>query len=240
MTLNVRFKYNFSATEIEAASKSAAIWHEFVRRREFEMLMNALGISRFRDALELGAGDGGQSVTISRYCDRLICTELCESDAERNAHFRARIGPNVQYVVHDAQDLSAFADNSFDLVFSSNMLEHVADPLRCLKECRRVLRPEGVMIHTMPTRTWKLFNFALHLVRYWSLPGVHGVSETHWQEFGAFGSHHWRSHFKASGLLLVAAIRLPFYVGHSNSFLPIIKAGNRLKWSATVGYVLRK
>lgn len=36
-----------------------------------------------------------------------------------------------------------FADETFDVVISVNVLEHVADPLSVLIECRRVLRPNG-------------------------------------------------------------------------------------------------
>ncbi len=41
-----------------------------------------------------------------------------------------------------------FADASFDVVLSDQVLEHVADPFRCAAEGRRVLRPGGLQIHT--------------------------------------------------------------------------------------------
>ena len=43
-----------------------------------------------------------------------------------------------------------YPDGSFDLVIHSDTLEHVPDPLRALSECRRVLRPEGVLCYTVP------------------------------------------------------------------------------------------
>ncbi len=44
-----------------------------------------------------------------------------------------------------------YADGSFDLVVHSDTLEHVADPVRALAECRRVLRPGGALCFTIPT-----------------------------------------------------------------------------------------
>jgi hypothetical protein len=45
---------------------------------------------------------------------------------------------------------SSFADESFDLVITEDVLEHVADPARAFAEIRRVLRPGGWHIGTVP------------------------------------------------------------------------------------------
>jgi len=49
----------------------------------------------------------------------------------------------------DVTDLS-YKDYSFDLVLHSEVLEHVDDPIRGLRECQRVLKKEGVCIFTIP------------------------------------------------------------------------------------------
>jgi SAM-dependent methyltransferase len=43
-----------------------------------------------------------------------------------------------------------YADASFDLVAHSDTLEHIPDPDRALAECRRVLKPNGVLAYTIP------------------------------------------------------------------------------------------
>lgn len=40
--------------------------------------------------------------------------------------------------VSEASDLSLFSDNQFDFVLSSNCLEHVANPIKALKEWKRI------------------------------------------------------------------------------------------------------
>jgi SAM-dependent methyltransferase len=43
-----------------------------------------------------------------------------------------------------------FEDNSFDVVISSHVLEHIPDDLKAMKELRRVVKPGGWSIHQVP------------------------------------------------------------------------------------------
>jgi len=45
-----------------------------------------------------------------------------------------------------------FETNSFDVVFSDNVLEHLVDPVSTFKEIRRVLKPGGVFVAKTPNR----------------------------------------------------------------------------------------
>ncbi len=183
--------------------------------------------------------EAAKSVTISKYCEGLVCTELSSDGSPSIGRFRVRDIPNVEYKLCDAQDLSDFEDGSFDLVFSSNMLEHIPDLPRCLNECKRVLHPEGVMIHMLPSRSWKAFNFLLAPFRL-RIPHVHRTSSNHLSEWYGFGSTVWEGKFANAGLKLVQTVRLPFYVGHGNRFIPIIKLGNTAGLSGSFAYILTR
>jgi SAM-dependent methyltransferase len=61
-------------------------------------------------------------------------------------------------------------DASFDIVFSSNVLEHIRTLDLTLSEVRRVLRPGGIAIHILPTASWRLWTSLGHpagLARGW-------------------------------------------------------------------------
>ncbi len=53
-----------------------------------------------------------------------------------------------------------FADGTFDVVFSSHVLEHIGEPAPLLKEMHRILRPGGALVSVVPTQfaslTWRL------------------------------------------------------------------------------------
>ena len=53
---------------------------------------------------------------------------------------------------HRSEDLSAltFADNSFDLIITQDVFEHVMEPRMAFSEIARVLKPGGAHIFTMP------------------------------------------------------------------------------------------
>lgn len=48
-----------------------------------------------------------------------------------------------------------FEDNFFDVVISSEVIEHTPDPLKAISEFRRVLKPGGILVVTTPNRRWK-------------------------------------------------------------------------------------
>lgn len=96
-----------------------------------------------QDVLELGAG----------WCDfanlieaRSVVAMDIDSVVERAAarHVKSEVG--------DCTDLSRFSDGSFDVVFASNLLEHLdRERAECLlSEARRVLRPGGRLILLQP------------------------------------------------------------------------------------------
>ena len=124
------------------------------RAKEVEAVFSGVPPDTFDEVLELGAGDGFQGPLLAGYARKVVCTDLNADRLVGSPHER------VVYDVCDAEELP-YETGRFQLVYSSNLLEHLAQPQRALSEMRRVLRDDGVMVHVVPNRVWKLLHLAL-------------------------------------------------------------------------------
>jgi len=95
-----------------------------------------------RRVMDLGCGTGG-SVDQFRSFDPTVDWVGVDIADSQEAGQRRR--SDATFVTYDGQTLP-FADDSFDIVYSSQVLEHVRDPLGQLREIARVLRPDGLLI----------------------------------------------------------------------------------------------
>lgn len=128
-----------------------------VRKRELTLIFARCPRKLFQDGLELGAGDGFQSVLLARYVSRLISTDYNPGILTRQN------SESIEYQVCDAEEVdTVFGEGQFDLVFSSNLLEHLPDTQRTLRGVHAVLKDDGITIHVMPSPFWKLCHLVLH------------------------------------------------------------------------------
>jgi ubiquinone/menaquinone biosynthesis C-methylase UbiE len=75
---------------------------------------------------------------------------------QKAIYFGIKTYPRLKLRVADAHNLP-FADHSFDLTVSTEVLEHVVNPSRAIREMKRVTVPGGTVIIEMDSGNW-LFN----------------------------------------------------------------------------------
>ncbi|MBW6436723.1 class I SAM-dependent methyltransferase [Actinoplanes hulinensis] len=97
--------------------------------------------------LDVGCGPGTITAELAELVAPGRVTAL-EQTGEALGLARAEIArrglANVDFAVGDVHALD-FPDDSFDVVHAHQVLQHVSDPVRALREMRRVTRPGGVV-----------------------------------------------------------------------------------------------
>jgi SAM-dependent methyltransferase len=125
-----------------------------IRDTELDLLLQKHGaIFSGAAVLEVGAGVGRQLAALSRTADIAVGVDVPASNYQPD-----RSG-NLAY--YDGVNLP-FANNSFDVIYSSNTMEHVLNERELHNEFKRVLRPTGVAVHVVPSSTWRLWTIATY------------------------------------------------------------------------------
>ena len=131
---------------------------DIYRRREIDLIFSKCPEKSFQTGLELGAGDGFQSTLLTKYVSKLTSTDYDPGILKRAS------SESVEYRVCDAEEADKlFGKGQFDLVFSSNLLEHLPNPGRALVAIGEVLKDDGITIHVMPSPFWKLCHLLLYV-----------------------------------------------------------------------------
>ncbi|MCF8244004.1 MAG: class I SAM-dependent methyltransferase [Saprospiraceae bacterium] len=111
--------------------------------------LKRFGASRnFSKGLNLGTGEGDYDPMIAAHCEQLISCDINEHDIAFAKKMNAAT-PNLNYRIEDALRLS-FPDDSFNLLTSVDVMEHVGKPQRMTEEIGRVLMTGGLAFITFP------------------------------------------------------------------------------------------
>jgi ubiquinone/menaquinone biosynthesis C-methylase UbiE len=97
--------------------------------------------------LDCGCGPGSITVDLANIVGpgQVIGVDIAEERLAGARDLAAACGiANVRFERGNIYDLP-FPEHSFDAAFANHVLEHLRDPVRALKEVRRVLKPGGVV-----------------------------------------------------------------------------------------------
>jgi len=108
-----------------------------LKQAKYHAIVDMLGDTHGKDCLDLGSDNGVISYLLRAGGGRWTSADLTE---ESVASIRSLVGGDVHRVEADRMP---FPDAAFDRVVVVDLLEHVADDVRCAAELHRILRPGG-------------------------------------------------------------------------------------------------
>jgi len=189
-----------------------------LREHEIQIVSALLGDGQ-KKILEIGGGNGWQAHLLHEQGYDVTSIDI-SPETGNSAYF-----PVMKY---DGCQIP-YKDASFDVVFSSNVLEHIAHIDDFEKEIHRVLALEGKVIHVLPTSAWRIWTsithpfqvlHALHRIlfdnyernptktdnltiknswQYAFWPNRHGEKGNSFTEIYWFSTSAWSRHFKKMG-----------------------------------------
>lgn len=182
-----------------------------MRKREIDIIFKAYPDKHFKSALEMGAGDGFQSKLLFRYTKRLISTDF---DPNR---LRQQDQDGIQYKICDAELIDTyFNGETFDLIFSSNLFEHLPNVDNALLRIKSITQPDSLVVLIMPSPFWALCHFFLYYpVKIYD-----------------FGKKRFRKIEKKSNKIYKAKVLSSLNRGNNLKALPLTRPGflNKIRW----------
>lgn len=126
--------------------------------RRMELILNKVDLSK-KKILDLGTGEGvwleqfvkhtnGENVFASEYDSEQV--EMLKKEGS----VALQAGIPAENIKNCPGENLAFEENFFDIVFQNEVLEHVQDDEQTLRECYRVLKPDGRLVFFTPNRGW--------------------------------------------------------------------------------------
>lgn len=178
---------------------------ETIRLHEIERVITLLGQSDNKKLLEIGGGTGWQAKFLSQ---RGFEVESIDVTSNETKVWPVR--------VYDGFHIP-FDDNHFDLVFSSNVLEHIPHIVDFQKEIQRVLKRDGMALHLVPSSSWRFWSNLTEIIKRWRPPLRHGEhAHNALIEIFYFNKCWWKNLFKESGWQIIkASTNRIFYTGSS-------------------------
>jgi ubiquinone/menaquinone biosynthesis C-methylase UbiE len=193
--------------------------------------------------LEVGGGNGFQANIIHTYGCYVESIDLQHRD---------NISKYFKVCDYDGKKIP-FESGIFDIVFSSNVLEHVQDLDNILEEIRRVLKSDGKLICILPTPSWRFWTSLSHFIYLVAallkrliikksgssefmriLPPAHGNFKSSFHEIYCYSIYRWRKVFVNNGFEIISRFDTGvFCTGYA--IFPIVGINARKKLSAIFG-----
>ena len=139
LSTEVRRMFASIASRYDAANEVLSLGVHKVWRREAVRLSRAAPGDR---VLDCATGTGDLALQFHNARSKVIGTDFC---GEMLGPARRKSRGAVEFAVADALQLP-FADATFDIASIAFGIRNVDDPLRCLREMARVVRPGGRVV----------------------------------------------------------------------------------------------
>lgn len=116
--------------------------------------------------LDIGCGGGLFAEKVAKLGCQVTGVDLSQRSIRTARYHAEQMGLSITYLVSSGEELP-FEDNTFDLVFCCDVLEHVSDVNTVIAQSARVLKAGGIYLFDTINRTWLSKLIMIKLVQDW-------------------------------------------------------------------------
>lgn len=139
------------AAIIDVDGIRVADYFEACTAPENRFILNQLGDVRGKSLLDLGCGAGENSVYFAIQGAHCVASDYSPGMVDVALQLAAKNNVHIEGKVINAMDID-YPDDTFDIVYASNLLHHIPDPKLTIQEIHRVLKPGGKMCFWDPLK----------------------------------------------------------------------------------------
>jgi ubiquinone/menaquinone biosynthesis C-methylase UbiE len=114
---------------------------------EMPQMFQLVGNIEGKKLLDLGCGFGVHAEFYSKAGAKVIGIDASKKEIEYAKSLNLK---NADFSVFDINKKLPFKENEFDIIACSLVLDYIKNLDKIFKECRRVLKPRGVLIFSIP------------------------------------------------------------------------------------------
>ncbi|NER47640.1 MAG: class I SAM-dependent methyltransferase [Symploca sp. SIO1A3] len=157
-----RYFHDTWAAVIDVEGIRVADYFESCTAPENRFILQQMGDIASKKLLDLGCGAGENSVYFAKKGAHCVAADYSPGMVEVAIKLAAANNVDIEGCTANAMALD-FPDNTFDLVYASNLLHHIPEPKIALQEMHRVLKPGGKACFWDPLKHNPIINIYRYL-----------------------------------------------------------------------------
>jgi 2-polyprenyl-6-hydroxyphenyl methylase/3-demethylubiquinone-9 3-methyltransferase len=132
--------------------------------------------------LEVGCGGGLLTEEFAQMGFQVTGLDPSQKSLEVARGHAAEMGLPIEYQLGTGEDIP-FGNESYDIIYCCDVLEHVADLAKVISETARVLKPGGVYLYNTINRTFMSKLVVIKLLQEWAWSRVMPPDLHEWKMF---------------------------------------------------------
>jgi ubiquinone biosynthesis O-methyltransferase len=150
--------------------------HNIFTKARYDIVLNIIREEKPSKILDVGCGDGALTYLMSMDGPKVVGIDTSPLAISYARQMTRSLNSQLEFVVGSALQIP-FGDAAFDIVTAIDIIEHMDKPDDMIKECRRAVKPGGLVVLSTPQRLTETPIDPLHIKEFYANELVNFLSE---------------------------------------------------------------